>query len=180
MIVFLLEERSMEALLNGILPKIIGNEEYKLIPHEGKNDLLRSIPKKLKCWTLPNTKFVIVHDQDNNDCVSLKGKISEICRPYKKDVLIRIVCRELEAWYFGDLEAVEKAYNQDLKKLKNQKRYSDPDLIIDPKEVLKRMVPGMMQIDGAKRISKHMEIKKNKSHSFQVFVSGVQNLIESK
>ena len=110
MIVFLLEEPSMEALLKEILPKIIKNDRFFLIPHEGKDNLLQSIPIKLKAWNVPNTRFVIVQDQDNNDCIELKNRINEICKPYHKEVLIRIVCKELESWYFGDLAAVSAAY----------------------------------------------------------------------
>ena len=75
MVVFLLEERSMESFLKGILPQIIMNEEYRLIPHEGKGDLLKSIPNKLKGWSIPNTKFVIIYDQDSNDCIDLKKQV---------------------------------------------------------------------------------------------------------
>ncbi len=176
MIVFLLEEPSMEALLNNILPKIPMNDSYKLIPHQGKNDLLRSIPTKLKAWTIPDTRFVIVHDQDSNDCMMLKRDIEEICRPYNRTVLIRIVCRELESWYFGDIEAVEAAYNKNLRKLKNSVKYRVPDSIKDPKDVIRRFIPELTQIDGAKRISRYMDINHNSSHSFNVFLEGIRKL----
>lgn len=177
MIVFLLEEPSMEALLKVILPQIIKNEQYMLIPHDGKGDLLISIPIKLKAWSMQDTEFVIVHDQDNNDCVELKRQIRDICAPYKREVLIRIACRELESWYLGDLQAVEKAYGVDLSKIKNNRKYADPDIVVDPKAIIKRYVPQLTQIDGAKRISKHMDIENNKSHSFNVFVDGIRGML---
>lgn len=178
MILFLLEEPSMEALLEEILPQIL-DEDFRLISHEGKGDLIKSLPIKLKAWNIPNTKFVVVHDQDNNDCKVLKKSIRDVCNQYNREVVIRIVCRELEAWYFGDLVAVEKAFNKDLSKLKNSKKYNDPDAISDPKAILKKYIPELTQIDGAKRISKHMDIKENKSHSFNVFVEGVKKLENS-
>ncbi|MBR5337760.1 MAG: DUF4276 family protein [Lachnospiraceae bacterium] len=177
MVVFLLEERSMESFLKGILPQIIMNEEYRLIPHEGKGDLLKSIPNKLKGWSIPNTKFVIIYDQDSNDCIDLKKQVLDICKQYNRDVLVRIVCRELEAWYFGDLSAVEKAYGKKLDKLRNSRKYKNPDVIDNPKEILKRYVPELTQIDGAKRISKHFDIDNNSSHSFHVFVNGLKRFI---
>ncbi len=178
MIVFLLEEPSMKMLLEGILPQIIDNEEYRLFAHEGKGDLLRSIPIKLKGWNLPGTKFVIVHDQDNNDCLELKSRIQELCRPYKKTVLVRIACHELESWYFGDLHAVEAAYHKDLKVLRNKGKYKEPDRIEDPKAVLRRFIPELTQIEGASRISKCMDINANTSHSFRVFVNGVRKICD--
>ena len=176
MIVFLLEEKSMEALLNEILPQILGNEPFLLIPHEGKGDLLQSIPRKLKGWPREDTSFVIVHDQDANDCMQLKEKILDICKPYNRKVLVRIVCRELESWYFGDLDAVEAAYGKSLKSLRNRSKYRIPDIIIDPKSAIKKVLPELTQIDGARRIGKHMLIDKNSSHSFHVFVDGVRSI----
>ncbi len=179
MIVFLLEEKSMEALLQELLPSIVGEELFVLIPHEGKGDLLQSIPRKLKGWPKGDTSFVIVHDQDANDCVQLKEKILEICKPYNRTVIVRIVCRELESWYFGDLDAVEKAYEKNLNKLKNGSKYRVPDEIPDPKTAIKKAIPELTQIDGAKRIAKHMSIDENKSHSFHVFVDGVKKLCKT-
>ena len=49
-LVFLLEERSMQAALEGILPRLIPGVEFLCIPHEGKQDLEKSIPRKLRGW----------------------------------------------------------------------------------------------------------------------------------
>mgnify|MGYP002623208766 CR=1 FL=1 len=174
MVVFLLEEKSMELFLRGILPNIMKAEDYKLISHEGKGDLMKSIPIMLKAWNLPNTQFFIVHDQDSNDCMELKQKIADICRPYNKDVTIRIVCRELESWYFGDIGAVEKAYAKDLGKLRNSRKYAIPDEIRHPKAILKQFIPELTQIDGARRISSLINVDNNKSHSFKVFWESVK------
>ena len=47
-LVFLVEERSMKELLNGILPKILPKAiSFQIIPHDGKSDLQRSISKKM-------------------------------------------------------------------------------------------------------------------------------------
>lgn len=50
---FLVEERSMAEVLKVLLPRILPaswvlGENYFIRPHEGKSDLKRSIPKKLK------------------------------------------------------------------------------------------------------------------------------------
>jgi Domain of unknown function (DUF4276) len=114
---FLLEEASMENLLIEILPKILPsgytlNENCFLRPHNGKSDLRKSIPKKVKAFSNnAETKIIILHDQDNNDCRKLKKEIQELCNLNGNcPVLIRIVCRELEAWYWGDLDAIQKVY----------------------------------------------------------------------
>ena len=55
LIVFLVEEPSMKEFLKVILPKVIPvNVSYTIIHHEGKQDLERSIPKKLRAFRQPD------------------------------------------------------------------------------------------------------------------------------
>ena len=46
-IVFLLEERAMQVLLDGLLPRLFPDLPFLCVPHEGKRDLELSIPRKL-------------------------------------------------------------------------------------------------------------------------------------
>lgn len=177
-LVFLLEEKSMKYFLDGILPKFLPDDvSFITIPHEGKSDLQKSIPRKLRGWREPDVKFVIVQDQDMNDCMELKKKLLEICGEDTHEKIIRIACHELEAWYFGDLEAVSKAYDKDLSAISRKRMYQIPDNIIDPKKELKKILPEHQQINGAKRIAEYIDVDKNSSKSFNVFVSGVKRLI---
>lgn len=180
MVVFLLEEASMKAVLDILLPRILpDNVGYKTIAHSGKSDLQESIPRKLRAWRQPDTKFVIVQDQDSGDCMKIKQALAELARPAGRKVLIRIVCRELEAWYFGDLQAVSIAYHKDVTALQEKSKYRNPDAIGNPKEELRKIFPCHQQIDGARRIAVHMDIGKNRSESFRQFVSGVLKLIHN-
>ncbi|MBQ8708865.1 MAG: DUF4276 family protein [Succinivibrionaceae bacterium] len=180
-LVFLLEERSMKELLDLLLPRILPESvTFQTVPHEGKSDLEKSLPIKLKGWNEPDVSFVVVHDQDFNDCVELKQKLLQPCQDSGKTVLVRIACHELEAWYWGDLDAVEAAYGRDVSKLKQKAKYRVPDRIENPKQELKRLIPDMGQIDGARRIAPHMNIDRNTSYSFQVFVRGIRQLCEGR
>lgn len=173
-LVFFLEERSMKELLDGILPRILPEGvAFRTIPHQGKSDLEKSLPIKLRAWNEPDTAFVVVHDQDSNDCIQLKQSLTELCAGFGKRVLIRIPCHELEAWYWGDLAAVSKAYGKDLMPLGRKRKYRVPDQIESPKRELKRYLPNMGQIDGARRIAPFMDIAANTSQSFRVFTQGV-------
>jgi len=113
-LIFLLEEPSIATVLNEILPKIIPDTtSFICIPHQGKQDLSKSIPIKIKAFKSfsPETKFIIVHDQDSHDCKKLKAELLEICQTAgQPNAMIRIICHELESWFLGDLAAVEKAY----------------------------------------------------------------------
>jgi len=177
-LVFLLEESSMEETLNIILPKILSeNTEFLCIPYEGKSNLQKSIPIKLRNWQEPNVKFVIVQDKDSDDCHELKNELKEIAKKCKReDTLIRIVCSELESWFLGDLTAVEKAFNIDLSKKKNKALYRNPDKIQNAKQELKNLIPIYQPISGSQRIAANMDINGNNSKSFNVFVEGIKRI----
>ncbi|GMU62432.1 MAG: hypothetical protein AMXMBFR34_41950 [Myxococcaceae bacterium] len=57
-VVFLLEEKSMKVLLDGLLPRIVPSLDFLCVPHEGKQDLEKSIPRKLRAWREPGVRFV--------------------------------------------------------------------------------------------------------------------------
>ncbi len=145
-LIFLLEEPSIKNVLDHLLPQVIPAElTYICIPHQGKQDLANSIPKKIKAFEyVPTTKFIIVHDQDSHDCKELKGELLRICQPAAQtNILIRSICRELESWFLGDLAAVEKAYNltpNTLSKQQNKQKYRDPDTLNSAKQELKKLI----------------------------------------
>lgn len=71
-------------------------------PHEGKQDLDKSIPIKLKHWNVPNSWFVVVRDKDQSDCVQLKQRLKQLCEANgRPETLIRIGVHELESWFLG-------------------------------------------------------------------------------
>jgi len=178
-LVFLVEERSMKEFLEILMPKILPEsmESPLIIEHNGKSDLAASIPRKLRAWQNPDDIFIIVHDQDSNDCKKLKNDLFELCKSSKNEFLIRIACKELEAWYFGDLAAVSLAYGKDYTKITQKKKYREPDKIANAKEEFRKLIPSHQQIAGAKLIAKHMSIDKNISVSFNVFINGVRKMI---
>ena len=180
-LVFLLEEESMKALLDVLLPQILPEGiNFLCIPHEGKQDLEKSIPRKLRAWQTPDTAFVIVRDKDSADCIEIKKHLVNLCaQAGRSNSLVRIACHELESWFLGDLGAVEKAFN--IKKLAEQQRnrkYKEPDKLSNASEELEKLVKGYRKVSGAKKIAAYMTIDQNYSHSFNCFISGVNSLIK--
>ena len=174
-VVFMLEEPSMKAFLDTLLPKIDPGLDFLTIKHNGKNALKKSLPRKLAGWIDPDVKFIVVMDQDDADCKKVKSELEEICAPYRHEVLIRIACHELESWYFGDLNAVEKAFNiNNISTISRKRKYRNPDEIVNAKEEFRRIVPSYQQVSGAETIANYMDCEKNSSVSFRVFVEGVQ------
>lgn len=182
-LIVMTEEPSMEECLNIILKKIIPEDWFlTVIPHEGKQDLEKSIPRKLKAFKSNvsiNYKFVIVRDQDSGDCKKIKRKIEELCDiPSIEKPLIRIACRELESWFLGDLQAVEKGLGlPNISQLQTRSKYRKPDELGNPSEELKKLNKNYYsKILGAKKISPYLNLESNKSTSFNYFIEGVRRL----
>jgi len=179
-LVFLLEEPSMKAVLDELLPRVLPQEvTYLTVKHEGKTDLERSIPKKLRAIHTPETIFVVVRDQDSSDCVELKLRLASLCREAgRPDTLVRIVCHELESWFLGDLAAVERAFGKtNLAAQQTKAKYRDPDRLANPAQELAKLIPGYQKLGGARDIAPHMNLTGNRSRSFQAFLSGLQRLV---
>ena len=179
----LVEEPSMEECLKELLPKIVPArwkiaENYFIRKHQGKSDLQKSIHSKVRVfnnWHEP-AAIIILHDQDSADCKILKEDLFERCGDHSIQILIRIVCRELESWYLGDLTAVEKAYpNFNSNKLKRKAQFRNPDLL-NAKDKLKKILPEYKEISSSREISKFMDVEQNRSISFKNFVSGIQTI----
>ena len=179
-LIFLVEEVSIvpviEAIVRGIVPEDIA---VRIIPHQGKSDLQKSIPRKLRGWLNPKAHFVIVHDQDSHDCKKLKKLLQKLCPKDKLSrIIVRIVCTELESWFFGDLEAVKRAYPK--KRIRNvlvQQSFRNTDKIRNAADELMKIVPEYQKVSGARVISQHLDIARNVSSSFQFFVSGIEKLV---
>ena len=177
-VVFLLEELSMKELLDGLLPRIFPDMVFLCIAHEGKRDLEKSIPRKLRAWREPGVKFVVLRDNDGGDCVRLKQKLMEICeRGGRADALVRIACQELESWYLGEPAALVEAFeNEKLLRIGRTARFRDPDGIQDPANALKKLVPEFQKISGARKMARFLSQQRNTSTSFRVLLSGVDKL----
>ena len=74
-------------------------------------------------------RFVVLRDQDSAPCETVKERLRAMCADAgRRDTLIRIPCRELEAWYLGDLAAVDAGLGtRDLAALQGRRKYRTPD-----------------------------------------------------
>jgi len=182
---FLLEEPSMENFLRIILPNILPEDicldvNCFLRPHNGKSDLMKSIPNKVQVFSnfhIPS-KIVIVHDQDTSDCIALKAQIKGLVNINNAcDVLIRIPCRELEAWYLGDMDSIKPVYSRfKPENHKNKAKFRNPDNLMASDE-MKKLCPEFQKGYASKNIPKYMNININKSTSFNHFIVGLNNFL---
>ena len=153
--------------------------------------MLKKLPERLRGyrhWLPEDWLIIVLLDRDQEDCFQLKAKMEEIARGEglstksnpnhsgKIQVLNRIAIQELEAWFFGDVIALKTAYPRIPKTLDRNSRYRNPDAIDHTWESLERVLKragyyrgGLPKKEAARRISTHMDPKRNTSKSFQVF-----------
>lgn len=198
---FLVEELSTQVFLDEILPKVLGSDiTYKIHAFRGKTDLLKKLPARLKGyknWIADDDRIVVLVDKDDEDCQDLKSKLeimaSEIGfitkttaqtdQPYQ--ILNRIAIEELEAWFFGDINAIVAAYPGVSPNLGKKEKYRDADAISggtweNLEKVLQRAghhKGGLEKLRAAREISQYMKPHVNRSRSFQVFYNGLLDII---
>jgi len=181
--IFLLEEPSMKEFLESFLPRAIPDLNFLCVWHEGKRDLEKSIPRKLRGWKEPGAHFVIVRDNDGAPCKRVKAKLVKLCKQGgRPTTLVRIACQELESWYLGEPDALAAAFGDDkLRDLAVKARYRDPDAVARPSDEMQRLVPQFQKIDAARRMGAALTVSgsASRSHSFQVFLASVRQLAES-
>ena len=181
-VIFLLEEPSLKAFLLEYLPRLIPGwvhgEHFLLVAHEGKSDLDKSIPVKLKAWREPDVRFVIVRDNDGADCMALKERLLRVCRDCGRTALVRLVCQELESWYLADSEALAAAYPQHARTARQlAQRFRDPDACLKPSHELKQRIPEFQKQDAARRLGRLLDSRQTRSCSFRAFTNGLQRLM---
>jgi len=186
----LVEEPSAEAALRILLPKMLGNTSFRVHPYSCKDDLLKRLPERLRgyaAWIPDDWRILVVVDRDDDDCKKLKRRLEAMAakaglatksNPTKKRfaVVNRLAIEELEAWYFGDWEAVQKAYPKINATIPLQASYRLPDAIKGGTwEAFERVMKaagyfktGLRKIEAARAVAANMDPNRNTSRSFQV------------
>lgn len=161
----------MRAFLEALIPRYFPRLRFLCLVHQGKSDLQKSIPIKLSRWREPGTVFVIAHDQDSAECHDLKEHLAGLCEQGgRSDTIVRIVCRELEAWYFGDPAAVAEAFGRPrFVDVVGKAVYRDPDAIVNPAAELEKLVPAYEKVSGSRVVGRHLDPERSRSVSFRTF-----------
>ena len=179
-IVFLLEELSAKKMIEIIIPKLT-KIKFDAYHFQGKQDLEKNITKKIQNWQAPNTVFVIIRDQDSENCKNVKNRLTQLCKKAGKEncYLVRIACHELESFFLGDLDAVKSAgYKIKLSK-KFSKGYSNPDSLSNASDELTKITYNEYQkVQGSTKIAPFLKLDgSNKSDSFNMLLKGIKKII---
>ncbi len=167
----------MATFLEELLPRLHPDLRFLCVRHQGKNDLLQSMPRKLRGWNVPGDHFCVLIDNDGGDCRMLKAKLKEMCSQCgRSNTVIRIVVQELEAWFLGAPKALATAYtDENLEHLLRRKPYRNPDAVTKPSERLRKLVPRYQKIDGARRLGAVME-RESASASYRAFLAALERM----
>lgn len=194
---FLVEDLSTHEACKMLLPNLLpSGTEYEIRSFRGKQDLLAKLPDRLRAyrgWIPEDWRIVILVDRDNENCEDLKSKLEDMSRQAgfttktacsqgrEFQVLNRIMIEELEAWFFGDVEAICQAYSGIAPSLAQKAKYREPDAIQGGTwEALQRELQraghfkgGLDKVKAAREIAQFMNPVVNRSPSFQVFHRGL-------
>ncbi len=200
---FLVEEPSAKVALHNVVPRILPTEHtFDIHAYQGKRDLLKKLPQRLRgfrSWMPQDCRIVVLIDEDRRDCHEQKAELERIAveaglstksAPGSDDryqVINRLAIEELEAWFFGDFEAINWAYTKIPVTHQKKSKYRNPDQITGgTSETLERLLQrrgyhtgGMPKIETARRISEHMVPIRNRSKSFQVFMQAIEQAYRS-
>jgi hypothetical protein len=199
----LVEELSTEAAIRELLPKIVGSRAtWATHPHQGKKDLLSKLPRRLKGyakWLPDEWLIVVLIDEDRQDCRKLKQYLERTAKEARLatstspgaggriQVVNRIAVEELEAWFFGDVDALSAAYPGVSPTLASKEKYRNPDTINGGTwEALERVLQkagyfkgGLAKIEVARCVAKRMDPARNLSRSFRHFRDALLSLVSS-
>ncbi len=192
----LIEEPSAEPVVRRVAQLILPNIQPTIYTFQGKQNLLRKLPNRLKGLRnyLPgNSLILILVDRDAEDCVRLKQRLEAIAneagfntktsvgKQSRYQVTNRIAIEELEAWFFGDWNAMRLAYPALSANVPNKSIYRNPDAISGTWEALEKVLQsagyfrgGLRKIELAQEVSQHLTVGNNRSHSFNFFCEALQ------
>lgn len=178
-LVFLLEEPSAKAMLQGLLPRIVPGLFIRYIVFKGKQDLDKQIVFRLRHYRTPNARFIVLRDQDSADCRDVKAQLNDKCREAgKENALVRIACHQLESWYLADLVAVERGLElRSVADKQSKRKYREPDRLANAADELARLTDNRYQkLGGSRAIGPHLDVNNTRSRSFAVFIAGLNKL----
>lgn len=208
----LVEDSSGEKLLQVLLPRFLGPQgephTWRLHAYKGigripqdlvtkadpaKRILLAQLPKLLRGYgkTPGIDAVVVVLDTDKRNCVAFLAELKAVknaCNPVP-NTLFRLAIEEMEAWYFGDQDALLAAYPRAkrdvLGKYVQDSVCNTWELLADAvhsggSAAIKKAgwpLPGQIKHEWAEKIGPLMDPERNLSLSFGTLRDGLRRLV---
>jgi hypothetical protein len=193
---FLVEEPSMEAFLRALLPRMLPpDRSFEVRTFQGKSDLLNKLQDRLHGyaqWLPDGWRLVVVVDRDDDDCLALKEQLENAAAAaglrtrsragrFPWQLVNRIAIEELEAWYFGDWQAVCSVFPRVSPTVPHRAGYRDSDAIHGGtweafERILRRrgyFKTGLRKMEAARAVGAHVDPSRSHSDSFLKFIEAV-------
>jgi hypothetical protein len=196
---FMVEEASMKAFLDSLLPTIISPPDTWVV--HTLSCFKRKLEGRLRGYSHsdPDTVcIIIISDLDLKNCIEKKQWLEDIVRRSglktktnpavdgSFSVITRLAIQELESWLLGDSKALHAAYDRIPESIGTKSKYQNPDSIGNTWESLHALLKkegycsnDYPKIEVAWRVGQHMDYRVNKSTSFQCFIRGIFAFIPS-
>ncbi len=182
------EELSAKNVLDIILKKLLPEGvHYRIYPHQGKQDLEKGLRTSLPSISkIPGSKVLITRDQDSGNCATVKSSIQELIQGNCHcESIVRIACRELEAWLLGDLNAIKDAFPRfKPEHYRSTASFRNVDSIHQPNKYLLRVIPeyksrtSLPKLSVSEKIAPYLDFDRNTSSSFNHTISAIRRLAE--
>lgn len=212
---FLIEDESGKILMEALIPKLLGESgnphTWKIHAFKGRGsvpktikpntpvssrDLLSNLPYILAGYgkTAGIDAVVVVLDTDDDQCTKLLSDIKNMANAVNApaNTLIRLAIEEMEAWYFGDQNALLLAWPQAKKDVLNRYKqdsicgtwekladaiYKGGSTKLQREKAAGKVNPGKLKYQWAEEIGPFMDPDNNISPSFIKFREGIRRLI---
>ncbi len=165
-------------------------------PNKHDQSLLHNLPSRLRAYGDEGRDdvvvVVLVDLDDRHDCNAFKREMMALlsyCQQQPK-TLFRIAIEELEAWFFGDQQALKHAYPETRQQVLDE--YIQDSQCGTWEVLADAIYPGGMTALGlhgkrsvrileqkriwAKEICQHLDVQRNQSPSFQAFRDGLRRM----
>lgn len=196
----LVEEPSMEQFLRQLMPRLLPRDRtFEVHPFQGKGDLLSKLEDRLSAysrWLPEDWRVVVVLDRDDDDCRMLKQRLETIAERAQLltrsravggnwQLVNRIAVEELEAWYFGDWDAVRDVYPRVSANIPAKQPFRDSDAIRGGTwEAFERILKqhgyfetGLRKLEAARNLGPYVNPGRSRSQSFRAFCAAVQEAV---
>jgi hypothetical protein len=194
----LVEEPSAEAFLRELMPRLLPQgRTFQIHPFQGKSDLLAKLTGRLRGyanWLPEDWRIVVLVDRDQNECGGLKAELESIAAiaglrtrtaSQKWQLVNRISIEELEAWYFGEWDAVRSAYPRASTNLVGKRGFRNPDAIAGGTwEAFERVMQksgyfkgGLRKVEAARAIGARFTPDRCSSRSFTNFRAAIEEAV---
>ena len=191
------EERTADTVIYKIKAYrgIGGFKKGKNIENIISEKLLTDLPKRLRAFNTifmnnPEAALFIIMDNDRRDTEMFRAELEKCAEDarIKIDHVFCIAVEEMEAWLLGDVSAIKLAYPKLEDRINTKSLNYQQDSICGTWEVLADMLSkggrkelqkkystpkdiGIRKAEWAKRIGSKMQIRNNKSPSFNFFIN---------